>query len=308
MTSEIARKSCFVVAPYDVAISSFLEALRKERIEPFFISDFLKRGELAISNVRAAFRSVDLVIALLVHGHRLENVFFEIGMAAGLGRPILLFSTSEVDLPSDLRGLKIHRVDLSNPENAIPIIKKWLEPKERAEQADSIGLAAGLPAERSKARMKGAALRDETQRMRNVLAHTADGRQLELELSRFLTEIGWTVVEAKPDARDRAPDLAVWIDEIQKDVGNPLAVEVKTRLTRAQLDQSVSQLSRYLSSAGAKAGLILYNGPELALNKNVAQNYPPIFAFSLAEFANLIEDEKFPAALKSSSEMAKRRA
>ncbi len=211
MTLDAARKSCFVLAPYDVHLGGFLEALRREQIEPFFISDFLKVQRLAISDVRSAFRSVDLVIALLFRGKPLDNVFFEIGMAIGLGRPTILFASSPVDLPNDLRALQINHVDLSNPESTIPAIKKWLEPKQRNETFETL-VRTSAPQEKGRSRLRGAALRDQLQRTRNVWAHAQDSGRVRSELSRLLTEIGWTVVEVRPSARNQAPDLAVWIN------------------------------------------------------------------------------------------------
>jgi hypothetical protein len=304
MASDVKRKTCFVVAPYELPLGNFLESLRKEQIEPFFISDLLKFGRLAISNIRSAFRSVDLVIALLVDGHSLDNVFFEIGVAIGLGRPVMLFATSSLRLPSDLAGFEVNYVDLSNLENTIPIIKKSLEKKVRDEVVSFA--RSDARSDRMPPRLTGLMLRNTVQNIRNIWSHSRDPVQLEAELSKLLTDIGWTVVEARSSVRDRAPDLAVWIDEVQKEVGNPLAVEIKSSLRAADLSRVVSQLSRYLSSGGAKAGIIFYGGPELSLDRNVAQSSPPIFAFSFDQLADLIEVEKFPAALKSSLAAAKR--
>ena len=305
MTSDIAPKSCFVIAPYDAPLGEFLERLRQEHIEPFYISDFLRLSKLAISNLRATFRSVDLVIALLFPDRPLHNVYFEVGMAMGLGRPTLIFAPSTIQMPSDLAGLQVNHVDLQNLENTIPTIRKWLEPKQREGQSEVLIRAAG-PSEKSRARLKGPSLRNAIQRIRNIWAHSHDPEELESGLFRLLTEVGWTVVEARPSVRGRAPDLAVWIDEVQKEVGNPLAIEIKSSLTRAGLDHAVAQLSRYLSSSGAKAGVVVYNGPELPLNRNIAQSSPPILAFSFDQLTELIEEEKFPATLKSAVAAAKR--
>src|SRR4051794_39504809 len=120
METPLLRKSCFVIAPYQVQVGSFLEALRRERIEPFFISDFLKSGKLAVSSLRTSFRSVDLVIAFLLPGHPLDNVIFEIGIAVGLRRPLIIFAAQGMQLPAGIEGLGVHFLDLNVLENAIP--------------------------------------------------------------------------------------------------------------------------------------------------------------------------------------------
>jgi hypothetical protein len=219
-----SRKSCFVIASREVPVGSFFEALRKEGIEPFFISDFLQSSNLNSSTLRGAFRSADIVVAFLVPGFPSDNVIFEIGLAVGLGRPLIIFSNREVSLPFDLTKFQVNYIDLSNFEHAIPAIKKHLESKERGYLSEKIANFSSPP-EKKRPTLRGAVLHNELGRIRS-LANSP--REFERSIAGLLSNLGWTVAEARPDARTRAPDVAVWIDEIQKDVGNPLAIEINT--------------------------------------------------------------------------------
>ena len=302
--SPTSRKSCFVIASKEVPVGPFFESLRQERIEPFFISDFLQSSNLGVSALRSAFRSADIVVAFLVPGFPSDNVIFEIGVAVGLGRPLMIFSSREISLPLDLAKLQVNYVDLSNLENAIPSITKFYESKEKGYLVEKIA-NYGSPPEKPRANLRGPALQNELRRIRN-LANTPV--EFERSIAGLLANLGWTVAEARPDARTHAPDMAIWIDELQKDVGNPLAVEIKSSLNLADVGRVAAQLTRYLETTGAKAGLILYCGPDLSLDSNVAQNIPPILAVNFDEFAVLLEQERFPAALKASFAQAKRSA
>lgn len=301
--SVAARKSCFVIAPVEMAITSFFEELRKHHVEPFFISDLLKSGGLVVSQIRSAFRSVDFVIAFIGPERAVPNVILEIGIAVGMGRPVLLFAEQGAQIPFDLTGLTIRTVDPSNVESLIEEVDRFLESRTELQK---LAFSAPLAVEQAPKRLRDVPPRAEIQRIRNISAHGASPAQLESELSRLLSSIGWTVAEARPSVRNQVPDLAVWIDEVQKDIGNPLAIEVKSSLRPIDLESVLAQVSRYLSSVGARAGIVLYAGPTLALRDNLAQTSPPIFAFSLEEFANLIERNRFPDALKSSIAAAKR--
>jgi hypothetical protein len=265
----------------------------------------LNAGRPAISQIRESFRTVDFVVALLYSNKSTENVVFEIGVALGAGRPLLIFAESDVHLPSDLLGLSVVRLALSDLTKVIPYIQRYLEPKVKPD-VTSLSMLAPTAEHRIKPRLRGAELRNEIQRVRNIAAHTPNLTAFESELSSLLSRIGWTVAEARPSAKSYAPDLAVWIDEIQKEIGNPIAIEVKTRLRPGDLDRAVAQLSRYLETTSAKAGLVLYEGPQQNLQRNIAQISPIIFAFSFGELADLLEESKFPAALKSSFSAAKR--
>jgi hypothetical protein len=252
-----------------------------------------------------SFRSVDFVVALLFSKKSLENVLFEIGLALGAGRPLLIFADSDVHLPSDLAGLSVVRIGLSDLRNAIPHIQKFLEPKVKSGSLNYASATASVEY-RTKSRLSGSELRNEIQRIRNLATHTPNLAAFESELSNLLSRIGWTVAEARPSAKSYAPDIAVWIDEIQKEIGNPIAIEVKSRLRPGDLNRAVAQLSRYLESTSAKAGLVLYEGPPQDLPLHVAQNSPLVFAFSFKELADLLEENRLPAALKASSAAAKR--
>jgi hypothetical protein len=303
MEGPFPRKSCFVIAPVEAAIEPFLEALREHRIAPFFISEFLKSADLAISQVRSAFRSVDLVIAFLLPGYPLANITFEIGMAVGLARPLLIFVEQGVDVPIDLVGMSTRAIERSDIGQFIAEVERFIEPSSK--DAAPAALQLSEPPEFISDRLPAADLRAGVRRIRDASAHASDPRQLEVALSTLLTNIGWTVVEARPSARAYAPDLAVWIDEVQKDIGNPLALEVKQSLSPDNLNGVVKRLTRYVATTGAKAGVVLYGGARLNLDRNVAQTSPPIFAFSIDEFASLIERKRFPAALKTSLAAAK---
>jgi hypothetical protein len=299
-----SRKSCFVIASGAVPVGPFFEALRREGIEPFFISDFLQSSSLSTSTLRGAFRSADIIVAFLVPGFPSENAIFEIGLAVGLGRPLMIFSSREISLPFDLKKFQVNYIDLSNFENAIPSIKKFFETKEKGYLPEKIADYSSPP-EKRRPNLRGQILRNELSRIRNLANSPVE---FERSIAGLLSNLGWTVAEARLDARTRAPDVAVWIDEIQKDVGNPLAIEIKTSFKPSDLERVTAQLTRYLETAGAKAGLILYSGPDLLLNSNIAQNVPPILALNFDEFADLLEQERFPAALKASFAQAKRSA
>jgi hypothetical protein len=53
-------------------------------------------------------------------------------------------------------------------------------------------------------------------------------------------------------------DLAVWIDEFEGTLGNPVVIDIKRRLTAKSIPVTSRQIQRYLSLTGASVGLIVY--------------------------------------------------
>ena len=104
---EVAYLQYFVLLPLDASMRRLRDTigrtLREERAVPFFV-DELPAGAAWVDDVAQRIRSSHVVVADITRLN--PNVMFELGIAHGLGKPlILLISEAEdVDLPSDLVG------------------------------------------------------------------------------------------------------------------------------------------------------------------------------------------------------------
>jgi hypothetical protein len=288
-----------------VGIAPFLEALRKSGFEPFFFSDFVQTAKTAVSQIRSAFRSVDLVIVLLVHGRALENVFFEMGIALGMARPIIIFADPGVELPIGLSGIRLHRTDLTDLADLVPTVEKFTNTKAPSDAHARVGSAgsvsSSLAPDRGPSREK---LNAAIAAIRNAQAHGVGVTSIHLE--RLITELfksaDLRVVEAPQQVRRRVrvPDLAVWIDDVQKEIGNPIAVEIKASLYENALDDVTSQLTASLRSVDAKAGILIHTNSNIRRAHNLFQTSPLIFIFTIDELLNVVENSSLSTALKNS--------
>ena len=306
MVSLLHRRSCFVVAPTGTPVGPFLEILRLHRFEPFFISDFLTSGNKLTSKVRTAFRSIDFVIGLLVADRPLESTFFELGIASGLAKPTIIFADLNARIEDVFGGIDIRRVDLSNLTGLIPDIENFLTPKPtfpdfRPVYDRSYENRAVKPPRPRREQLQLAlnALRDA-----QSSAGAISASRLESEIARTFASAGMTAVQAPPSRKPNVPDLALWIDNVQKEIGNPIAVEVKGALTEPTLTRISSQLSASLESIGATAGIIVHQGPSLNQPHHLVQASPLIFIFSLDELTQLLEAGTFASVLKRSHNAA----
>jgi hypothetical protein len=101
---------CFIVMPFGV---QDLEDLYSEFILPVLADCKLEcaRGDdifgsnVVMDDVKAAIAKADLVIADLSGQN--PNVFYEVGIAHTLGKPVLLLSQSIEDVPFDLRHRRV---------------------------------------------------------------------------------------------------------------------------------------------------------------------------------------------------------
>ena len=77
--------------------------IREERAEPFFVDEILA-GAAWVNEISIRIRTSDVVIADITRLN--PNVMFELGIAHGLGKPLILLlnEDADVDLPTDLVG------------------------------------------------------------------------------------------------------------------------------------------------------------------------------------------------------------
>ena len=307
MEPSTNRRSCFVIAPVGAPVTSLLEELRKSRFEPFFISDFLTSRQKESSKVRAAFKSVDVVVALLFTEYPLENVFFELGIAIGLARPTIVFAEPGARLPDAFGGIQIRRVNLSEPNQLVPEINRFLEPKPTIQELRPI---YDRPVRKiSEPRPRRDRLIDALRGLQESQSARLSDTSLQQELTNVFANAGATVVQAPHHGTSRFEiDLALWVDDIQREIGNPVAVEVKSRLSQGLLSEVKSRLAQSLGSVGATAGIIVHGGQSMQLPDHVAQSAPLIFVFSVDELANLLQEQTLANLLKSSWHAARARS
>lgn len=97
----------FVLLPLDASMRGLRDAigrtLREEQAIPFFV-DELPAGAAWVDEIVQRIRSSNVVIADITRKN--PNVMFELGIAHGLGKPLILLinEKEDVDLPSDLVG------------------------------------------------------------------------------------------------------------------------------------------------------------------------------------------------------------
>jgi hypothetical protein len=244
-------QTCFITAPAGTNLKVLTDALRQRGIR-VVVPESLEPGAEFGAQVLNLIADADLVIGVLTHAKRSEWVLFELGLAWGRGKRVVLFAPPDnVHLPSNMRGLLAVRSSPSNREAVAFTLDQLLAAPEPA-------LTPVSPAKET--RPLGPTAEAYLRMARGAQVSPAGLEEL---VARTLRVAGVDVV-THSERRDLGVDLAIWSDGLQPSVGNPLLVEIKGQLPSFKAAAEAAQrLSKYVAAAGGLWGLLLYReGPD----------------------------------------------
>ncbi len=109
---------CFTIMPFggwldDYYVSIYSPAIRAAGMEPHRADD-LFRPSTIVKDIWAYTRKARLLLADLTGKN--PNVFYELGLAHALAKPVILVAESMDDIPFDLRALRIIVYDKNVPD------------------------------------------------------------------------------------------------------------------------------------------------------------------------------------------------
>jgi hypothetical protein len=240
-------------------------------------------------NVRASLiegmQKADAVIAVLGDRPKSSNVFYQMGLADAMGKPVLVVSVGALDPVSDLA------------------LYPYLRARPDDEEALRFGLALFI-----RAPHHGSKPEWDYNTATKPIGELVDGflarlhrdhaiREDEL-VSIIATAIRESGVDTQASVLHRASteeipaDIAVWSDELESLVGNPLPIEVRSSvMTAHEAEGAAKNLMRVIVGAKVRWGLILFlNATADAMG--VLSKYP-VLAMSIEDFLEGLRKRSF---------------
>lgn len=125
-----ATDSCFVMMPFAAPIGGyyaavFEPAIRKANLVPVRADDDIFGAGKIMEQVWRGITASKVLIAELTN--RNPNVFYELGLAHALKKPVVLVSSNETDVPFDLRHIRVIYYDVKDPFWGAKLIDKIAE-------------------------------------------------------------------------------------------------------------------------------------------------------------------------------------
>jgi TIR domain len=233
------KGSVFISAPAPVETSKLRETLEDRGFEPFTLEDAEAGGRSISDLINDSIDRADLVLVVVPHhGTRSPNVFIELGYALAKKKRILALVPPDEEL--SLGDVPYLRTELDHLE------------------AIGFGLDQVLAAPKGKG--KGKTRKDGIKKTKPLGAAAdrlldgvrANRRQIsETEfkdiIRRAIEESGVSTVVSGLTAADRGVDFAVWSDDLEPLIKNPVVIELKSRLRgNEHFEQTIAQLASAL--------------------------------------------------------------
>ncbi|MEC3887418.1 nucleoside 2-deoxyribosyltransferase [Xanthomonas campestris] len=125
-----ANDTCFVMQPFAAPLGDYYEKIYKPAIEKAGLkpvradADIFGTGKI-MDQVWDGIRAAKVLVAELTT--RNPNVFYELGLAHALEKPVVLVSSREDDVPFDLQHIRVIYYDSTDPFWGVKLIEKVAE-------------------------------------------------------------------------------------------------------------------------------------------------------------------------------------
>ncbi len=262
---------CYVSAPRG-ASSAAVSAILNER--GVTVTQVDRESNVSAVVLRTHIARADFIVIVATAADFSANAGFEAGIAAALGKPVLIVAEPGMTLPTFLRGF--HVIPADSGRGALSFVIDQLK---------------GLPTRKAKSRLPraegGAPLGAKADkllvRFENALGDRS-GAGLEGLVEDLLRMSGVKVIAHQSAEENPEPDFAVWLEGLDDILGNPSLVEVKRQVR--QISGSVLRsIDDWIAHTNARSALVFYaEGPPSTARS--AADAPVLFI----RIGELIED------------------
>ena len=290
MKFKLTQRTCFISAPAESDTIILRNILKDRGLQVRIEQDDVNLDASLDKNLVNAIASSDFFIGVLQAGVDNSTVYYEIGVANGTGRRTLIFSSPSLkNSVKNIKGSLYMRVAMDNREAMEFAI-------------DQVINAPEIERDRAQAEFKKNKSIGEI--ANNLLAELIKpestwGTHPENAVIRALGSSGVNVL-VQSKYWDSGADMAVWADELEESVGNPLLIEVKQHISGStSITRLANQLDSYLESSNAGWLLLLYlKGPEE--NSDVWKQFPEsVIHMPVPKFLESFEENNFIEIVKS---------
>lgn len=304
---KLTKLTCFITAPVGVD-TSMLRTVLEQRNVKWVDATSAKPKWSILTTIESAIQNSNFVCAVIPHGVKTSNVYFQLGIATGLRKPVLLFTEPGVDITAELASFEYvraafddaHAIDFNlgafldhlPPSPKARIMKPPMDTSRRT--VEHKPLRTEVYYERRHPEFKELNVEWARRSISEIeqMPHTQAGPEFETLVARLFREAG-AIVRQQPSEAERGVDMALWLDEARSSLQNPLMVEVKLgRLTESSINEAEEALRTGMAKARAEVGLLVYLNREGKVFVKVRAYWPLVFRLDIRELIDVLGNGK----------------
>ena len=278
---EAPELICYLSAPANVDTRALRQTLTELDVRVATPAELPPPGESLPGEIRRSLREADFVCGVLAdEPSATTNVAFELGIAAGLSRPIFVIASKHAAFPFGLQAFPY----LQGNPNDVDAVRFHLSAfLKNMKQSARSALISGKPTKRPSAPQSDA-IADLRRRVRNL---NTSGVEMTQVVFGALRALGAVISFDERIEHGFRPDAIAWLPETVTELAGPLVIEIKRTPMRAS-PEITAQMARYMAAARAQAGLpvVLESGPRVEV-RSVSGGY--LFIVSLETLLDLAE-------------------
>lgn len=281
--------TCFVSAPAGVNLTRIKKILLERDIEIIHPAEAQTLGESISEKISKKISRSDIFLAVFDHKLENSNTFFELGLAVGYKKEIIILTPPNFYLPPDLSGFLTLRVTQGNLDalgfSLDQMLKATLKkPKKRGRKTYKDHRKRSRPISN-----KMSELRDEL----NGLDHRTAENTLVRFVEDLLKECGISVIKQSA-SHETGADFAIWSDGLEHILGNPILIQIKRTIkTDSQAVKITDQILNFICNSNSKSAIVLYlAGPPSDQVQRLTKKFNILF-FRLEDIVDQLQNNNF---------------
>ena len=275
---------CYISAPIGTNIENVRDSLLEKNVQ-LLMPRNLSIGQDIYEGIKELISQADLVVGVLNRERRSHAVLFELGMAAALDKQIVVFAPPKgAQIPFNLQSFLVLRIGLRNKEAIDFALNQLL----LAPASKKKSIRGDLALQRK----PRSSIATQIVELQNVM-EVGDGRRFEEIITEVIRDSG-VEVAVRPTFQHREMDLAVWAEDFQNALGNPLLIEIKWRLENdEQMRAALKRCAASTAKSGGRWSLFIYGaGPKLS-RKHWSSIAPTVLAIPALDLFEQMRDRSF---------------
>ena len=285
---------CFISSPLWVDTSNIRKILSEQSVEFFGVYD-LQSGNSLSKNLVSEIRKADF--AVIIIGEKYPNVYYEMGICEGLRKPMLIIIEEGITAPdfihdhlhitSNLRETQFLKMTLSR------FVEEFRSNRGKLLRRSIRTRPAHLSQDRIRSYIE---LASEFRQQEHV-----NENKLENLIYGVFEDLGLQIVSKESSFVGGKVDFALWSDQLETQIGNPILVEIKAGfLSHRTIVSSQEQLSSLINRTGAKAGILFYLDSEGKRFSDIYALEPLIISYDVEDFFEELLNKRFDEVILSS--------